>query len=164
MRSLTHSSDPEAKLYQGNHRRRMFPSSSNTEWLGLFLDPVPCTLTDLPITAPLKLWPDDDCAECLDTHPWPGTLLFCGTCCQGIHNNADIISITPRGKGGIQSGGRKTRDPGWLSETHSWQEGQFPHFVLKTHLIPICSRLDFQRQNQFKNLNCSCCTVRAAFV
>lgn len=89
------------------------------DWLGLIQFPAKddWSLMATPNTASLSLWPDDDCAECLDTHPWPGALLFCGMCCQGIHNNAYIISITQRGKGGIQISGLKTRDPGWPCET-----------------------------------------------
>lgn len=67
---------------------------------------------------------------------------------QGIHNNADIISI--RG----EREGFDTR-PLTGCETFAWQEGRFPHLALKTHEIPIWTCLDLhlemQRPNQFKN-------------
>lgn len=136
--SCRHSIDPEAESSQGNRTRRIFPSNlireSRTDW-ACFCGSCSALwpLHQQRLTAAtLRLGPDDDCCECLDTHPWPGALLFCGLCCQGIHNNTDIISITPGGEGGIRKGGPKTQDPGRNDGFHIlyWGHMRFPFAVV----------------------------------
>lgn len=64
----------------------------------------------------------------------PVKLLLCCSRCHGIHNSADVTSIGPKGKGGIQPSDTR------LFEPCAWQERPFQHFssgnTWDSHLKP----------------------------
>ncbi len=118
-----------------------------------------CTLTAPPISAAPKLWPDDDCAEpSASTHTRdPAHCCFAVQCCQGIHNNPDIMSITPGGeREGFGTAALRHETLTKLCELHAPGRRDGFHFLYWKHIrfpsgvVWVCTSKT-QRLNQFKN-------------